>query len=241
MTFCRLSLAGPQLDTPVCVILENISTFAEIPNCDAYQQWQSAFGSYVFHFCLPCVPPAVSNRKNNSWIILIHPDVSDWVRCDDSPGGCLQAFIQTDTGAANCSVKADIWFICTMWLLTNSDYSCILWLLLAFSFWVFLCSYLTLTCIFEHYQYMAVFFNCGFSFLCLYPSKVEQILILGLSVLLRPRFQNQLQALQGQECSWCWYFAVISPFFYPKGGNPLPEGVCTPHLRICGFFSQTHI
>lgn len=33
----------------------------------------------------------VSNRKNNSWIILIHPDVSGWVRGDKAPGGFFQA------------------------------------------------------------------------------------------------------------------------------------------------------
>lgn len=33
----------------------------------------------------------VSNGKNNGWIILIHPDVSGWGRCDESPGGGFQA------------------------------------------------------------------------------------------------------------------------------------------------------
>lgn len=102
MAFCHLSLAEPQLHTPVCVILENISTFTEIPNCDAYQQWQSAFGYHVFHSRLLCVQPDVSNRKNNSWIILIHPDVSNWVT--SGWDGMIHLEIYTD-GNGSCKLQ----------------------------------------------------------------------------------------------------------------------------------------
>lgn len=131
----------------------------------------------VFDFCLRCVPPAVSNREHNRWIIPIHPDLGDGVRGDVSPGGCLQA------ESYSCRPQRDPIFFRTMRLLTNSDYSCILWLLLAFSFQVF--SFfsppptphprsLTRVCIL-----WLRFFNCEFSFLSTYPFMVERILVLG--------------------------------------------------------------
>lgn len=126
-----------------------------------------------------------------------------WVTWRRLPG----TFLQAETGAADCSPKTDIWFSLSMWLPTNSGFSCVPWLLLA----------CTNMCFSAPSTYRCLF-NCGFRFLCIYPRWNESLSLARFSVLLRPRFQNQFQAHQGQECSWCWYSAIISPFFYPKGG-----------------------
>lgn len=133
-----------------------------------------AIGVWLLCVSLRSAAHPVTNRKNNSWIFLIHPDVSGWGRCDESPGGCFQADLYQELQTAAWRRIFDSSSQCGCWQ--------ILLLLLSFSFWVFLWGHLTLMGIFEHYQYAAAFLNRAFSFLCIYPCKAEQIFFPGLVV-----------------------------------------------------------